>query len=133
MTHFAYVLTKDSSTKKTVLDRDPHPVRQDLMDYLGGYSWFSILDQGKAYHQGFIAEGSRHLTAFTTAWGLYEWVRDPLSIVQHTSSFTMEDMLHTLRDDCCIPYLDKVLCFSKAFEDHFEVMCRVLQAPQCYD
>ncbi|XP_075883553.1 uncharacterized protein LOC142888930 [Nelusetta ayraudi] len=37
---------------------------QDLLDNLGGYSWFSILDQGSAYHQGFVDESSRHLTAF---------------------------------------------------------------------
>ncbi|KAL1269483.1 hypothetical protein QQF64_031772 [Cirrhinus molitorella] len=52
--------------KKTVPDRHPLPRIQDLIDTLGGYSWFSILDQGKAYHQGFIAEGSRHMTAFIT-------------------------------------------------------------------
>ncbi|XP_040928717.2 uncharacterized protein LOC121202576 [Betta splendens] len=37
---------------KTVPDRHPLPRIQDLTDSLGGYSWFSILDQGKAYHQG---------------------------------------------------------------------------------
>ncbi len=55
--------------KKTVPDRHPLPRIQDLIDTLGGYSWFSILDQGKAYHQGFIAEGSRHMTAFITPLG----------------------------------------------------------------
>ncbi|KAL1268476.1 hypothetical protein QQF64_033839 [Cirrhinus molitorella] len=44
--------------KKTIPDRHPLARIQDLTDMLGGYSWFSILDQGKAYHQGFIAEGS---------------------------------------------------------------------------
>ena len=55
--------------KKTIPDRHPLPRIQDLIDTLGGYSWFSILDQGKAYHQGFIAEGSRYMTAFITPWG----------------------------------------------------------------
>lgn len=63
--------------QKTVPDRHPLPRIQDLIDTLWGYSWFSILDQGKAYHQGFIAEGSRHMTAFIIPWGLYEWVRIP--------------------------------------------------------
>lgn len=36
---------------KTVPDRHLLPRIQDLTDSLGGYSWFSILDQGKAYHQ----------------------------------------------------------------------------------
>ncbi|XP_057178909.1 uncharacterized protein LOC130547157 [Triplophysa rosa] len=35
---------------KTLPDRHPLPRIQDLLDNLGGYSWFSILDQGSAYH-----------------------------------------------------------------------------------
>ncbi|KAI5109307.1 hypothetical protein C0J45_0704, partial [Silurus meridionalis] len=50
--------------KKTVPDRHPLPRIQDLTDTLGGNTWFSILDQGKAYHQGFVAEDSRHFTAY---------------------------------------------------------------------
>lgn len=42
----------------------------------------------------------------------------------------MEEMLDTLRDECCIPYLDDVLCFSKSFEEHVQVLRRVLQALQ---
>ncbi|KAI3355376.1 hypothetical protein L3Q82_018220, partial [Scortum barcoo] len=41
-------------TRKAHPDRHPIPRVQDIMDNLGGNTIFSLLDQGKAYHQGFV-------------------------------------------------------------------------------
>ena len=52
-------------------DRHPLPRVQTTLENLGGSKWFSLLDQRRAYHQGFMDEQLKHLTAFVTPWGLY--------------------------------------------------------------
>ena len=53
---------------KTVRDSRPLPRIQDALESLGGNQWFSLLDQGKAYHQGFVSSPRRHKTAFANPW-----------------------------------------------------------------
>lgn len=110
--------------RRTVPDRHPIPRTQEGLDSLGGNSWFSLLDQGKAYHQGFIAPKSRPHTAFITPRGLYEWVRIPLCLTKAPENF--QRYIEHCLGESRVPYLD-IIVFSQSFGEHVEHVWTVLR------
>ena len=113
---------------KTLSDAQPIPRIQDILDSLGGSKFFTTLDMSKAYHQGFMDEKSRHLTAFITPWALYEWIRIPFGLRNAPPAFQryMNQMLADYKGVLCEPYLDDVLCHSSEFEQHVTDVDKVL-------
>ena len=100
--------------QKTIPDCHPIQWIQEALYSLGGNTWFSVLDQGKAYHQGYMSEASQPLTAFITPLGLYEWIWIPFGLCNAPGGYQsfMESCLGDLRDDICIHIWMTSLCLA---------------------
>ena len=117
---------------KTVPDSQPIPRIQDILDSLGGKKWFSTLDMSKAYHQGYIGEQFRHLTAFSTPWTLLEWIRIPFGLRNAPPAFQrfINKVLGDMKGRICEPYLDDILVYAETFEEHVQNVRLVLKRLQ---
>ena len=60
--------------------------------------YFAVLDLTQGYYQMLIDEASRHLTAFRTAFGIFEWNRLPMGL-KGAGSYYQSHMQNTVLTD----------------------------------
>lgn len=99
----------------TVKERYPMPVIEDEISRLSGQAWFITLDLMSGYYQVPIAKDSKHLTAFVTPDGQYEYNRMPFGLANAPAVFQrmMHHVLGPARFDKATVYIDDVLIFGK--------------------
>lgn len=107
---------------KTRRDAFPLPRIDESFDALRGAKFFSTIDLASGYHQVAMHERDMSKTAFTTPFGLYEYVRMPFGVCNGPATFqrlmqvTMSDLVFQI----LLVYLDDILVFSETFKQHLE-------------
>ena len=77
--------------KKTVKNRYPLPLPEELFDRLGSARVFSKIDLQSGYWQMPVKPGDIHKTAFKMRWGLYEFLVMRFGITNALAQFMEHD------------------------------------------
>jgi hypothetical protein len=113
----------------TVKNKYPLPCIDLLFDQLIGAQVFSKIDLRSGYHQIKIREEDIPKTAFSTRYGLYEYLvmsfgltNAPAHFMYLMNSIFMEEL-----DKFIVVFIDDILVFSKNKKEHEKHLCIVLQ------
>ncbi|CAG9086928.1 unnamed protein product [Plutella xylostella] len=114
---------------KTVKDKYPLPLIEDQIANLSGNMFFTTLDLASGYYQIPMAPESRHLTAFVTPDGLYEFKRMPFGLANAPALFQkmINKILGSKRFTSALAYMDDLLVPSVSIEEGFQRLEEVLQ------
>ena len=114
--------------KKTVRNRYPLPLPEEMFDRLGGAKVFSKIDLKSGYWQIPVRDGDVHKTAFKTRWGLYEYLVMPFGVTNAPAQFMhmMNDLLGDYLDRFVLVFLDDILIYSVNLDQHHEHVRKVL-------
>ncbi|GBG60275.1 hypothetical protein CBR_g4229 [Chara braunii] len=113
---------------QTVKNAGRHPRIDDLLERLGGATYFSKLDLKSGYHQIEIQPQDRYKTTFKTWYGHFEWVVMPFGLVNAPATFqaTMTTEFRDLRNRSVLIYLDDILVYSRTLDEHIAHLRAVL-------
>jgi hypothetical protein len=113
----------------TVKNKYPLPRIEDLFDQLRGASVFSKIDLRSGYHQLRIRPSDIPKTAFTTKYGLYEFMVMSFGLMNALAYFMylMNSVFMDYLDKFVVVFIDDILIYSQNEQEHEEHLRKVLQ------
>ncbi|WVZ70736.1 LOW QUALITY PROTEIN: hypothetical protein U9M48_019379 [Paspalum notatum var. saurae] len=113
----------------TIKNKYPLPRINDLFDQLRGPCVFSKIDLRTGYHQLKIRPSDIPKTAFTTKYGLYEYLVMSFGLTNAPAYFMdlMNRVFMDYLDKFIVVFIDDILIYSKSEEEHGVHLRLVLQ------
>jgi hypothetical protein len=113
----------------TIKNKYPLPRIEDLLDRLKKAKFFSKIDLRSGYHQMKIREQDIPKTAFTTRYGLYEFMVVSFGLTNAPAYFMnlMNKVFMEELDRFVVVFIDDILIYSEATKEHEEHLRVVLE------
>jgi hypothetical protein len=113
----------------TIKNKYPLPRIDVLFDQLAGAKVFSKIDLRSGYHQIKIRPCDIFKTAFSTGYGLYEFLVMSFGLTNAPAYFMylMNSVFMTELDKFVVFYIDDILIYSKSEKEHAKHLRVVLQ------
>jgi hypothetical protein len=113
----------------TIKNKYPLPRIDILFDQLAGAQVFSMIDLRSGYHQINIRAEDIPKTAFTTRYGLYEYLVMSFGLMNAPAHFMylMNSVFMPELDQFVVVFIDDILVYLKSMEEHEEHLRIVLQ------
>ena len=122
-----YCLDFRKLNSMTKFDSEPIPNQEVLLAKLGKSTFFTKIDLAKGYWQIPIKPQHRHLTAFSTPQGLFQFKYLPFGLVNAGAIFCrmVRQLLQGLKG--VESYIDDIVIHSRDWESHLMTLCDVLK------
>jgi hypothetical protein len=113
----------------TIKNKCPLPRIEDLLDRLKKVKFFSKIDMRSGYHQMKIREQDIPKIAFTTRYGLYEFVVVSFGLTNAPAYFMnlMNKVFMEELERFVVMFIDDILIYSETVEEHEEHLRIVLE------